>query len=149
MEFETFFHTAIATNAIISSALAVSARNVGMSGHWGWRISHTIMLLIQVRLMYFLGAPMGEDGPSAIGMFPTQFGLLFWMLAASVALVALSLRRNSQSGSTSSWRYGWRGVILIALTLICAGFSVYGTFLLLREPKTHYFSDIVTEYRSP
>lgn len=144
VEFDTLFNTGIAVNAIISAALAVSTRNSGMSSHWIWRISHTLMLLAQIRVMNFLGAPLGDHDPSGISAFPTQFGLLFWILAVSVALVALSLPPTSRPGATRGRRYSWRGAVLMALTLACVGLSAYGTVLLLQEPNLPGFSDYVT-----
>ncbi len=119
MEFESFFLAVIAANAIILSVLAIIVLKTGGRGQFALRISFSILLLVQVRLMNFLGTPVPGDGPSAIDVFPAQFAIMFWMLAGSLALVVLSLRQNFWPGSQHSRnrRCGWRAAILIAITL--------------------------------
>lgn len=151
MEFEAFFLTVIAANAVILSCLAVSAWNAGIGGWLGWRISYTLGLLVQVRVLTFLGKPTANEGPTAIEIFPTHFAVLFWMLAGSVALSTISLRRRTNPAPTLglSRVFSWCSAAQLFLLLIGIAFAGYGALLLLQEPENYGFSDIVIIHRFP
>ncbi|WP_146592279.1 hypothetical protein [Puniceibacterium confluentis] len=145
MDFESFLLTVIAANVIILSVFTIFAWKTGGRGQFTLRISFSILLLVQVRWMNFLGTPVRGHNPSGIGVFPAHFAVMFWIFAGSAALMASSFRRRPNPAPTAveNRLHPWRGTAQLLLFLTSMAFAGYGSLLLLREPAVYGFSDMV------